>query len=176
MRERLALPVLLVLSTLAAFGAGITWMTHMHHRGLRYLDPERMPAYDQGYEQLSDLTVIPAGVAGLVCAMALLLLRPRGVPLWMIGLSLCMQASIFVARVFMWGAWADEVREAGSIWQPDGTLHPAYTDYMDLNWIRIVIISGYALLALVMATLAVSRRGKTSNVTGPRHRTAEATP
>ena len=158
LRQRLAVPVTLLLASLTAFGAGLTWMTHMHHRGLRYVDAGRMADYDAGYERLSDLTVIPTGVVGLLCVVALLAVRPGGVPRWMIGLCAALQAFVFVARISMWGAWAEEVREHGSIRLADGSLHDSYTRYMDTNWIRIAVISAYALLALAEGGLAATHR------------------
>ena len=158
LRDRFALPALLLLSALGAYGAGLTWMTHMHHRELEYVNPDQMAAFDAGYETLSDLTVIPVGVIGLVCGLAVLAWRPRGVPVWMIGLNLVLQVSVFITRIWLWGAWAEEVRESGAVRLADGSFHPSYTRYMDTNWVRIAIISGYALLSLTMAIVAVSRR------------------
>ena len=154
MRERVAMVALLLLGFLGAVGAGLSLMTHMHHRGLEFIAPGAMAAYDAGYERLTDVTVIPIGVLGLACTLTLLALRPRGVPLWMIGLTLALQLFVLVARLWMWGAWADEVRQAGSIRLPDGAFHPAYLLYMDTNWMRIAAIFGYALLALAMAITA----------------------
>ncbi|MBC9714821.1 hypothetical protein H9Y04_19905 [Streptomyces sp. TRM66268-LWL] len=171
MRERLAvplrslqplsLPLLALLTTLTAFGAGLTLMTHMHHRALRFIEPGAMESFDSGYELLSDVTVIPVGVFGLVCTLALLVLRPPGVPRWMLATTAALQLSVFVTRIWMWGAWAEEVREAGSVRLADGTLHPSYTQYMDTNWIRIALIASYAALALTMTVLA-ARRARTS--------------
>lgn len=176
LRERLGTPAVLVLSALTAYGAGLAWMTHMHHRGLRYVDPARMTDFDAGYETLSDLTVIPTGVVGMACALALLWVRPRGVPLWMVGTSLVLQGFVFVARISMWGAWAEEVREYGSVRLPDGSFHDSYTQYMDTNWIRIAVISAYALLALTMAVLAVSRGSGPSGRPGSPRAPAGAQP
>ncbi|WP_457030845.1 hypothetical protein [Kitasatospora sp. P5_F3] len=50
------------------------------------------------------------------------------------------------------------VRVARAVWLPDGTSHPAYVQYTDTNWTGIAVISGYALLALTTAILAVIRR------------------
>lgn len=156
LRERLGLPLLLLLASLGAYGAGLAWMTHMHHRGLEYVGPAAMAAYDAGYETVTDVTVIPVSVAGLGCAVALLALRPRGVSRWMIGLSLVLQVSVLVIRVFTWGTWADEVREVGNVRLPDGSFHDAYSQYMDTNWIRIVLISSSALVGLAMAIRATA--------------------
>lgn len=156
MRERWGRVVLVLLATVTAFGAGLAWMTHMHHRGLRYLDPGQMGAFDAGYERLSDLTVIPAGVLGVAGSVLLLWLRPRGVPVWLIGTGLVLQLSIFVSRIWLWGAWAEQVRAAGSIRLSDGTLHPAYLRYMETNWMRIAVISAYAVIAGVMVWRAIT--------------------
>ncbi|WP_194820385.1 hypothetical protein [Nocardia sp. XZ_19_385] len=147
MRERWGSVVAVVLAVVSAYGAGLAWMTHMHHRALQYLEPGRMVAFDGGYERLSDLTVIPVGVAGLLGWTVLLWLRPRGVPTWLVGFGLALQVSVFISRIWFWGVWAETVRETGSAWLADGTLHPDYVRYMDTNWVRIVIISAYALLA-----------------------------
>ncbi|MEV6219333.1 hypothetical protein [Nocardia sp. NPDC051833] len=157
MGQRWALPVLALLTATTAFGAGLSWMTHMHHRALRYLGPARMTAFDDGYETLSDLTVIPAGVLGVALSVLVLWIRPRGVPIWLPILTLVLQLSVFVTRIWWWGAWAEQVRDAGSVWIAGG-LHPAYERYMATNGIRIAIIAGYALLALVMTVLAARAR------------------
>ncbi|MEV6280810.1 hypothetical protein [Nocardia sp. NPDC051832] len=147
MRDRWGSVVLVLLVVVSVYGAGLAWMTQMHHRALRYLAPGEMAAFDDGYERLSDLTVIPVGVLGLAGWVVLLWLRPRGVLVWLAGLGLALQVSVFIARIWFWGAWAETVRETGSVWLADGALHPDYVRYMDTNWIRIVIISSYALLA-----------------------------
>ncbi|MFD4356362.1 hypothetical protein ACFWPX_27690 [Nocardia sp. NPDC058518] len=162
MSQRLALPVLALLTATTAFGAGLAWMTHMHHRALQYLDPTRMTAFDDGYELLSDFTVIPVGVLGVVLSAVLLWLRPRGVPIWLILTTLGLQLSIFITRIWLWGAWAEEVRASGAVRVAGGALHPAYERYLDTNGIRIAIIACYALLALAMTILAARA------ATGPR--------
>ncbi|GAB4587160.1 hypothetical protein [Nocardia sp. IFM 10818] len=154
MKERWGFPVLVLTAVAGVFGAGLAWMTHMHHRALRYVEPGRMAEFDAGYERLSDLTVIPAGVVGVAGSVLLLLLRPRGVPLWLIITTLALQLSVFVTRIWWWGAWAEEVRDAGSVWLADGGLHAAYTRYMDTNGIRIAVITAYAVLATVMVVRA----------------------
>ncbi|MFJ8039848.1 hypothetical protein ACIRBX_04930 [Kitasatospora sp. NPDC096147] len=116
-----------------------------------YVAPAAMAAYDHGYELLSDLTVIPIGVAGVVCSVALVVLRPRGVPLGRVLTGLLLQLSVFVGRAFLWGSWAEQVREAGAVRPASGALHPAYLRYVDTHWIRIALITGYALPAFVMA-------------------------
>jgi hypothetical protein len=176
LRPRLAQPVLVLLASLGAFGAGLSFMTHMHHRGLEHIDPARMTDYDAGYETLSDLTVIPTGVLGVVCVVALLWLRPRGVPLWMLATSLVLQLFVFISRISMWGAWAEEVRDYGSVRRPDGSFHDAYTQYMDTNWIRIAVISGYALLGLAMVVRSISRGSAPSDPPGSPRTPAEAQP
>lgn len=157
LRRRIARCVLPVLSATGALGFGLSWMTHMHHLGLRYIDQAQMTRYDAPYEQLSDALVIPTGVLGVVCSVALLALRPRGLPLWLIGCTLVLQLAVFATRVGTWGTWAEEVREAGSVFLADGSLHPSYLLYVDTNWVRIAMIGGYALLSLVLVTMAVSR-------------------
>jgi hypothetical protein len=176
LRERLAQPVLVLLASLGAFGAGLSFMTHMHHRGLEHIDPDRMTDYDAGYEALSDLTVIPTGVVGVACVVALLWLRPRGVPLWMLATSLVLQLFVFVSRISMWGAWAEDVREHGSVRLPNGSFHDSYTQYMDTNWIRIAVISAYAFLALTMVVLSVSRGSGPSDRPGSPRTPAAARP
>lgn len=154
MKDRWAFPVLVLTATAGAFAAGLAWMTHMHHRALRFVDPARMADFDSGYERLSDLTVIPAGVLGVVGSMLLLWLRPRGVAPWLIGTTLLLQLSVFVSRIWLWGSWAEEVRAAGSVWRADGSPHESYVRYMDTNWVRILIITAYTLLAAGMVVRA----------------------
>ncbi len=150
MKERWGFPVLLLTAVSGVFGAGLAWMTHMHHRALQYIAPGRMAEFDAGYERLSDLTVIPAGVVGVAGSVLLLWLRPKGVPVWMIVGTLALQLSVFVTRIWWWGAWAEEVREAGAVWRADGGVHEAYSRYMDTNGIRIAVITAYALSAAGM--------------------------
>jgi hypothetical protein len=157
LRMRIARWVLPVLSATGALGFGLSWMTHMHHLGLRHIDQAKMARYDAPYERLSDALVIPVGVLGVVCSVALLALRPHGVPLWLIGCNLVLQLAVFATRVGTWGTWAEEVREAGSVFLADGSLHPSYLLYVDTNWVRIAMIGGYALLSLGMVTMALTR-------------------
>ncbi len=156
-RQRAALPLLLALSASTAFGAGLAFMTHMHHRALWYIDQSRMVAFDSTYEQLSDAVVVPTSALGIACTVALLALRRREVPVWLLGLTLVLQLAVVVTRVGTWGTWAQEVRDAGSVLLADGTPHPSYLLYMETNWVRIALIVGYAVLALATAIVAVSR-------------------
>jgi hypothetical protein len=157
LRRRITRCVLPVLLATGALGFGLSWMTHMHHLGLRHVDQAQMTRYDAPYEQLSDALVIPTGVLGVACSVALLALRPHGLPPSLIGCNLVLQLAVFVTRVGTWGTWAEEVREAGSVFLADGSLHPSYLLYVDTNWVRIAMIGGHALLSLVLVTMAVSR-------------------
>jgi hypothetical protein len=164
LRQRAALPLLVVLSALTAFGAGLSFMTHMHHRALWYVDQSRMAAFDAAYESLSDATVVPTSVLGIACTVTLLALYRRAVTVWLLGLTLVLQLAVVVTRIGTWGTWAQDVRDAGSVVLADGAPHPSYLLYMETNWMRITLVAGYAVLALVTATTAVTRAARPAAV------------
>lgn len=151
-------PLLLVMSTaVALFNAGMVWMTHMHHDGLRHVSPESMAAYDVTYENLAAWVVVPMSVLSVACALAMIVLRDPRVPRWMLGTGIALQVSVWVARMTIWGRLADETRAAGWASRVDGALEPAYAQYMATHWIRITLITTYALLVLGMLVVATAR-------------------
>jgi hypothetical protein len=154
--RRAALWLLVFSSAVAFFNAGMTWMTHMHHEGLRHVEPGRMAAYDLSYEQLTSVTVVPLNALSILCVVAMLLLRPRGVPWWLIGAAAAVQATVWVVRTTLWGPLADDTRNAGWVMR-DGLLEPSYAQYMSTNWIRIALLSGYAVLVFVMLVAALGK-------------------
>jgi hypothetical protein len=153
--ERFGPQIVLALLVASWFSAGLSFMTHMHHRGLQFVQWDKMPLYDEGYELLSDWTVIPAGVVGLVCIALLQVAKPRAVPRRLVLVSFALQVSVFILRLVMWGQWAEEIRAADSVF------HPAYRLYMDWNWLRVTIIFACAILALFMAMALL--RGRASH-------------
>ncbi|GLZ76723.1 hypothetical protein Afil01_15300 [Actinorhabdospora filicis] len=150
----LLLPALAVL--LAGFGAGFVWMTHMHHLALPLVADAA--AYDGPYESLTATLGVPVNAIGAVLAVALLVYRHPRVPWWLPALGLAVQAAVWFSRLWLWGAWAETVRAEG-VRLPDGGPHPAQLDYVDTHWIRIALISGYAVIALATLVIAVVRKG-----------------
>jgi hypothetical protein len=162
MRKLYSLLIMMVGLAVAGFAAGMVWMTHMHHRGQQYVEAGRLVAFDHGYETLTDQVAVPLAAASFGLALAMNVLRHPLVPWWLPLTAAALQVTAWLARTVMWGDWADQVRQAGGVRQADGTLHPAYVQYMDSHWMRIGLLTVYVLLVLTMLVVVAVRQSRRS--------------
>ena len=135
--------VLLVNVAAVLFMAGFIWtMQLVHYPLLDRVGADAFAAYEQAHNRLFFLVAGPGVLATLVSGVAMLLVRPAGVPLWAALLGLGLFAVIVVSTA-LFQAPQHGVLSAGFD-------RGAYEFLVRTNWIRTAAWSAYGLLGLWM--------------------------
>lgn len=94
--------VLVANVALGWFLAGLIWTIQVVHYPLfARVGREGFAAYEQSHAHLITLVVGPAMLAELLAAVALVALRPKGVPAWACWASLALLAVIWASTAFI---------------------------------------------------------------------------
>lgn len=150
--------LILVALSASAYGAGMSWMTHLYHHALILLEPAQVERLEMAYAGLVEALLLPVGGLGLLSAVGLLALRPAGIPVILLLLSVALALPVLAVRPPGWEPWAELLHITGSLRLGTGELHPAYQLYMEIHWLRVLGSSLSVLVNLVIALLAMSGR------------------
>jgi hypothetical protein len=139
--------LLLINFALGFYNVGAIWLTH----SLIYPTWELVGAGEinavrtEHWQRLPGVVFLPAGLA-LLGSLAMIWLRPEGVPRWAVWLGLALQ----VAAGAVTASWFAPLQARMST-REGGLALPVYHQLMDTHWIRVAIITAYAILMFWMA-------------------------
>jgi hypothetical protein len=131
--------VLVANVALAWFLAGLIWTIQVVHYPLfARVGREGFAAYEQAHAHLITMVVGPAMLAELLAAVALVALRPRGVPAWAAWALLALLAAIWASTAFIQVPCHNVLSR--------GFDADAHARLVSTNWIRTIAWSARALL------------------------------
>jgi hypothetical protein len=76
------------------------------------------------------------------CAVALLWIRPQGIPVWSLWLGVLLQAAVHTLTAFFWAPIQ------ATMATPDGMSLAKYQALMDTHWFRVAFFLSYAMLMI----------------------------
>ena len=140
--------VLLLTVLFSWYNVGLIGMVQVSYRLWAYVAPMDFHAYHvawwYGWRGIQPMMFPPAGFAALG-AIALLWLRPSGVPLAGIWLGIGIQVLIWLLTGIIWAPWQMQFRQRLPR-QSDGTLTPLYLRLLTTHWLRVGLITAFALV------------------------------
>jgi hypothetical protein len=148
--------VLFVTLIAAWFGAGQVWMTQVSWKLWSFVGRTEFAAYHRAWWSGIQPMVFPVAGIALIGSIALLWLRPEGVPLWMAWAGIALQAALWVPTAVWWGPGNARLHD---VHLPDGSLDPLYVKLLVSNWGRVAIVNASALLLSWMSALSILGRG-----------------
>ena len=155
-RQNAMLPQWLLLINLALsfVMVGEIWMTQVSCYPLwGYVGPAEYHAYHIAWwHSIWGVVFVPGGLTTL-CALAMLRLRPPGVPPWMVWLGIALQVMIYVLTAAWWGRLMAELESvSGPVYGP------MYHRLLVTHWGRVALVTAYGMLQLWMGILCYSGR------------------
>lgn len=139
--------VLLINAAAVLFMTGFIWtMQLLHYPLLDRVGTDAFPRYETDHNRLFVLIAGPGVLLTLVSGVALLFVRPSGVPLWLVLAGLLLLAMIVVSTARFQAPLHAKLSH--------GFDRDAYAFLLRTNWVRTVAWSLYALLTLWMLWLA----------------------
>jgi hypothetical protein len=143
--------LLLAVAALSWFNAGVVWLIQFSCYPLwRYVGRDEFSTYHHVWWQSTWSVVFVPSVMVLAGSILLFRLAPPEVPRW----SLWMGFAIQVAVQLVTAIWLSPLDR--SMAAPTGGLNlPAYEELVMANWLRIVLVSAYAVLSFWMLSLSL---------------------
>lgn len=131
---------------LSAFGTGQVWLVQLSsYRLWAYVGPREFHTYHLAWWH---------GIWGVILAPALLVFaaavvmpwwRAPGVPAWEVWLGLALQLALAIGTAAWWGPLMARLEAPGG-----GLSSDRYALLLSTHWLRVAIVTAYALLALAM--------------------------
>ena len=138
--------LLLVTCALSLYGAGQVWLVQLSsYRLWAYVGVKEFHAYHAAWWRgIWGVVLAPAAIVTIGSAL-MLWRRAPGVPAWATWLGFALQAALLFGTAIWWGPLMAHL-EAPS----GGLLLDRYRLLMTTHWLRVGIVSAYAVLALWM--------------------------
>jgi len=148
----LALPALLVQAFASLALVGLIWCIQVVHYPLfAAVGRAEFPRYEADHARLITLVVGPLMLAELAAALWIAVVRPAGVPGWMVWVGLGLVAAIWLSTA------AIQVPCHAKL--AAGFDAEAHARLVSSNWIRTVAWTARGVLALAMLVAALADRG-----------------
>jgi hypothetical protein len=146
--------LLLATFALAAFGAGQVWLVQLSsYRLWRFVGAAEFRAYHLAWwRSIWGVVLAPAGLVFLG-AVAMIWIRPREVGSAEAWLGLALQLALALGTAVWWGPLMARLEAEGG-----GLDLARYRLLMRTHWLRVAIITAYALLLSHMAAEALGLR------------------
>ncbi|CAM3528918.1 hypothetical protein KIPE111705_12720 [Kibdelosporangium persicum] len=157
-RTRWSLVILIAALTLACANVGQILLTHANYMSWSRIGVAEMDAVHDSWESIVDIVIMPLSIASAASMVAVALLRHPRVPWWAVGAGIGLQVAVFVTSFTMWAEWQNQIGTSGLVRMPDGSLSEPYVRLMDTHWLRIAMMTVFALFLVGMAIAAVTRR------------------
>ena len=143
--------LLLALAALGCFNTGVVWLIQYSVYPLwRLVGRDEFARYHTVWMQSSWPVVLVPGVLAFAGSILMLRFVPSGLPPWAIWAGVALQLGIQGVTAFWLSALdRDVVGTSGAV------NVPAYENMFRVNWIRIVLVSAYALLVFWMVNRAL---------------------
>jgi hypothetical protein len=145
-REKAARWLLLTNLVLSCYSAGAVWLVQITCYPLwEYVGPGEFVAYHEfWWHSIWGVLLGPAALVFL-CALALLRWRPAVVSQRLAWAGVILQILLYGLTVALWGRWMAELE------QVTGPVYgPLFHKMLLTHWLRVGLITAYALLALRM--------------------------
>src|SRR5579859_3572088 len=139
--------LLLITLALSWNGTGNVWLTQLSWSLFAYVSGPNFAAYHQAWWIGVQLFTLPLAILVYVCAIAQLRWRPAGVSAWMAWVGVGMRTAMNILTVVWFGAGQARLTQAVL---PDGSLDPFYVQLVQTQWVRVALVTAFALLELWM--------------------------
>jgi hypothetical protein len=149
-RDHWALILLAVAAALAAANTGQIWMTHAHYQAWQHIGANEMTAVHDSWETAVDSVIMPLAIASAITTLGLIALKHSRIGWWAVGLAAALETAVFITSFTMWAKWQHQLGNGGYVRSTDGTLSPPYERIMDTHWLRIALMTAFALVILAM--------------------------
>lgn len=145
--ERGARRLLLINLALSFYGVGQIWLVQVTCYPLwGFVGRAEFENYHNfWWRSIWGVILGPAGIV-LLCALAMLHLRPAAVSLRTAQLGVALQVLLYVLTAIWWGRWMAELVQVNG-----PNYGPLFHRLLVTHWLRVALITGYALLLLRMA-------------------------
>lgn len=155
--EPLRLTLLVVALAVAACSVGAIFLTHAHYTMWAELTADQLaPIHTRWYHDVVAGFIHPTSGLSAVLAVALLVFRHPRVPWWLLGLGAAVLAAVFATSMLMWARWQDQIGETDVLGRP-------YELIMDTHWLRITLVTAYAVVALSQVLAALLTRSRSAD-------------
>ena len=149
--------ILLLTALFSWYNVGLIVMVQVSYRLWAYVAPTDFPPYHNawwyGWQGIQPI-MFPAAGATTLGSVLLLWLRPTGVPDEGVWLAIGIQVLIWGLTGIIWAPWQMQFRQ-NLPRRPDGTLTPLYRRLLTTHWLRVGLISTFALLMLGLLALSI---------------------
>jgi hypothetical protein len=148
----------LLLATVALgwYDVGIIWLVHVSYRLWSLVGPAEFSAYHaafwSGWRGVQPV-VFPAAFLTTVGSVALLWIHPPATPAWALRTGVALQVAMWLLSALLWGRWHLQL---GQVWRGDGTLNPTYERILQTHWLRVGIVTAFAIVELWAAARPVT--------------------
>lgn len=147
--------LLIVTVLLSLYGAGQVWLVQVSsYRLWAHVGAPEFAAYHLAWwRSIWFVVLAPAGLVFLG-ALLMLWMRPEGVPSSWLWWGFALECLLAVGTAAYWGPLMARLANGET-----GLIVPLYRELMATHWIRVGLVSGYALLASWMLLRSVARTG-----------------
>jgi hypothetical protein len=138
--------LLLGTCALSMYSAGQVWLVQLSSYPLwTYVGQQEFRAYHMAWwHSIWGVVLAPAALV-LVGAVLMLWWRVPGIPAWPAWFGVALQITLLLGTALWWGPLMAHIEE------PDGGLSPErYQLLMTTHWLRVGIVTAYAILGLWM--------------------------
>jgi hypothetical protein len=138
--------LLLATCALGLYGAGQVWLVQLSsYRLWAYVGANEFHAYHLAWwHGIWGVILAPAALLSMGSAL-MLWQRAPGVPAWAAWLGFALQGALVLGTAVWWGPLMARLEAPGG-----GLLLERYRLLMTTHWLRVAIVSAYAVLALWM--------------------------
>jgi hypothetical protein len=147
--------VLILTAALSFYGLGQIWLVQLSsYRLWAYVGASEFEAYHLvWWRSIWGVVLGPAALV-FVGSIAMIWMRPDGVPSQAVWLGLALQVLLLLGTAFWWGPLMARLSEPGS-----GLILPLYHKLMLTHWLRVGIVTAYSILLFWMLARSLGPSG-----------------
>ena len=147
--------LLLATALLSVYGAGQVWLVQLSSYHLwSFVGPREFDAYHWAWWRSIWGPVIAPAALVFLGAVAMLWMRPPGVPMWSVWAGFGLEMMLAVGTALWWGPLMARVADPHS-----GLVAPLYRQLTLTHWLRVFLVTVYGVLAswMLVRTLLATR-------------------
>lgn len=151
-KAAISLPMGILIVNLAAssYNVGTVWMAQLNYNLWAYVGVNEFGVYKDEWWSRIQPVIFPLAGVSTICSLAMLRWRPAGVPAWALWLGVALQAGWIGGTLVWWAPLMVRMKQVSGDYKSD------YDQLLTTHWIRVSIITAYAIL--VFATLVMYLR------------------
>jgi len=148
--------LLLINGAASFYSAGVVLLVQVSYWLWGFVGRGEFEAYHFAWWSVQGiiLVVFPVASVATVCAFAMLRWPPSDVPRWAVWLGVALQIALWVGTAIWWGRWQAELNE---VHLANGTLNPLFVTLFYTHWLRVGIVTAYAILQFWMMAKSPNR-------------------